>query len=216
MEFRAMADHDLSRISTNIAPIPRRHRRRDFLSVGAAAAAVVAGITAPSAADAADPFTFARVASTDDDHDAAILNLFHRWRNALQVANAATDDDDLDIKTDIASELEEQIFAAPISGTVGLAVKAYMLAYEAGHEVGAAGVPGLQAGTLGRLSEHSYSQRYDSRTDSWSEDAYLYLMPQALLGALNAVVRFCPELAPLAAGALSSPRVLPVDEGDAA
>src|SRR4051794_24754739 len=115
MRFRAMADHDLSRNPIRVETSPRRHHRRNFLTLGAAAAAVVIGITAPLSADAADPFGFARVASTDYGPDAAILDLFHQWR-----------------------------------------------------------------------------------------------------GALDAAVRFCPELAPLAAGALSSPRVLPVDEGDAA
>jgi hypothetical protein len=42
-----MADHDLSRISTQVETSPRRPGRRDFLTIGAAAAAIVTGVKVP-------------------------------------------------------------------------------------------------------------------------------------------------------------------------
>jgi hypothetical protein len=49
-----MATCDLSQIPNQVETAPRRPGRRDFLTIGADAAAVIAGITAPADA-AADP-----------------------------------------------------------------------------------------------------------------------------------------------------------------
>src|SRR4051794_31265055 len=67
MEFRAMTPCDLSQILTQVETSPRRPRRRGFLSIGAAAAAVVVDIGA------------ARSAPTDTaSDDAALLDLMRR------------------------------------------------------------------------------------------------------------------------------------------
>jgi hypothetical protein len=53
-------------MSDNIVPIPHRHRRRDFLTIGAAAAAVVAGIGPVRAATSGDDAElFAMIAEED-------------------------------------------------------------------------------------------------------------------------------------------------------
>src|SRR4051812_7160765 len=122
-----MATCDLSRIPTQVENSPRRHRRRDFLTIGAAAAAGVAGITVSPAM--ADPFAFARIADGGDDPDAAILDLFRQWRSAFAAANAVTGRD-CDPEVEVVTGLAEQIFGAPVNGTAGLAVKTFMLAYE--------------------------------------------------------------------------------------
>lgn len=160
-----------------------------------------------------DPFALARAADPGDDPDAEILDLLQQWRAALTAVNAVQGRD-ADPEIDVVTTLSERIFAAPVSGALGLAVKAYMLAYEVGIEIQCAGLPEQQPGEIGLIPGRQYEARWDWRTDSPSADAALYLKPLAMLGALAAAVRCCPELAPLAAGALSTPRVLPISNRD--
>lgn len=72
-----------------------------------------------------DPFALAR---RDDDDDAEILALFRRWCAEMRSESARPADEDFDHDGVIA--LAEEIFEAAANGPVGLAIKAFMLAYE--------------------------------------------------------------------------------------
>src|ERR1044071_1589606 len=102
MRFRAMATCDLSRNSTEAETIPRRHGRRDFLTIGAAAAAVVAGIGK------------ARSAPTDMAADAPLFDLMRR-EDEIRVAGGRLQDQAMMLKRDATAEqLADPAFRAEI------------------------------------------------------------------------------------------------------
>jgi hypothetical protein len=85
----------------NIIPIPRRHRRRDFLTIGAAAAAVVAGIGS------------ARSASTSSAAD-PIIDLIRR-EDEIRTAGVTLQDRAMTLEQDAtAAQLADPVFRAEI------------------------------------------------------------------------------------------------------
>jgi hypothetical protein len=86
----------------NIIPIPRRHGRRDFLTIGAAAAAVVAGIGK------------ARSAPADTAADDPLFDLIRR-EDEIRVAGGRLQDQAMMLKRGATAEqLADPVFGAEI------------------------------------------------------------------------------------------------------
>lgn len=155
-----------------------------------------------------DPFASARSEEDDDQ----ILSLFRQWCDVTRAANIPGADDD---ETDVDTAIAEQIFNAPVVGAVGLAIKAFLFAYEveAQYCLGTKYRRGDDPCAIRRLrpDDTNYSSRLDARTGTWS-DAQLYLMQHAMRGLLDAASRFEPDLVPLVAGIVSSPQVAPTTD----
>jgi hypothetical protein len=192
-----MADYDST---------PRRHGRRDFLTIGAAAAAVVAGITVPSSA-VADPFA---LGGRQDDSDAEIAALFQEWQRAEIATEYGRDDDEIYAACDVATAIAEQIFDAPIAGLRGFAIKAFMFAHFSDHGDAPGGKDDVCK--MARLDDSEYACRFNHQTNDWNDTPQLYMGPHAMLGMLASAVQFAPELEPLVAEVLSSPRFLADNE----
>src|SRR5580704_12994590 len=149
---------------------------------------------------ALDPFA---LGGRQDDDD-AILTLFREWRDSMErLAARNLDDDDYQAPFAALTEIERQIFDAEAHGLIGLAVKAFMLAYEA------------QEGDGDYVrGDHVCSMNALAR-DQYGAERTLYLGSHALRGLIVDAVRFLPELAPLAGRIIAAPVVLPSDDGGA-
>ena len=123
-----------------------------------------------------------RVASGDDE----ILSLFRRWREAVHASNQSSEDDGGG-RDEVTWAIERQIFDAPVTCAVDLAVKAYMLAYEV---CGDHRLNGVECGLI----------LDDDEGAIVAADGTLRLDLHAAHSAAVAAVHFLPELAPLAAG----------------
>jgi hypothetical protein len=143
---------------------------------------------------ALDPFAFGGRQHGDD----AILTLFREWRDEMErlVARNLVDDD-FDPLHDALIDIQRQIFDAKANGLVGLAVKAFMLAYEVQ----------VDAGPYVKGDHNCSINAFDQ--DQYGAKRTLYLESHALRGLVVDLVRFLPELQPLAWRIVASPVVLP-------
>jgi hypothetical protein len=149
---------------------------------------------------ASDPFAL----GGRQDGDEAILTLFREWRDGMErLADRNFNDDDFDPLHNALIDTQRQVFDAEASGLIGLAVKAFMLAYE------------VQANECNYVKgDHPCSiNGFDQ--DQYGAKRTLYLANHALQGLVADAVRFLPELAPLAGRIVAAPVVLP-DDGDPA
>ena len=90
-------------MSTEVETSPRRHRRRDFLTLGAAAAAVVAGTGK------------AQSAPTDTAVDAPVLDLIRR-EDEIRTAGVILQDEALVLERDATAEqLADPVFRFEIA-----------------------------------------------------------------------------------------------------
>jgi hypothetical protein len=118
-----------------------------------------------------------KVLTAPADDSRIILSLFREWVATTRTTVALYDGDGAEYEASAAAvyKIEDAIIEAPSTGAVGLAIKSYLLH----HIEGAAddGGPALGDGAI-----------------NWEIDASI----------LKDVIRFVPELAPLAAGAFDS------------
>lgn len=149
---------------------------------------------------APDPFAL----GGRQDGDEAILNLFREWRDGMERLTARNlVDDEFDPLHDALVDTQRQISNAEASGLIGLAVKAFMLAYEV--QTDAKYFKGDHPCSINAFEQDQYGAR---RT--------LYLQSHALRGLVVDSVRFLPELAPLAARIIAAPRVVLPDDDELA
>jgi hypothetical protein len=131
--------------------------------------------------------------------DDAILTLFREWRDGMErLAARNLPDDEYEPLDDALTEVQRQVFDVEASGLIGLAVKAFMLAYE------------VQTDQNYVRGDHQCSINAFDR-DQYGAKRTLYLGSHALRGLVVDAVRFLPELAPLAARIIAAPVVLPND-----
>ena len=137
------------------------------------------------------------------DGDEAILNLFREWRDGMEgLAARNLVEEDFEPLHEALIDTQRQISDAEASGLIGLAVKAFMLAYE------------VQIDTKYVKGDHVCSISAFEQ-DQYGAERTLYLQSHALRGLVVDAVRFLPELAPLARRIIAAPVVLP-DDGDPA
>ena len=148
---------------------------------------------------ALDPFAL----GGRQDGDDAILTLFREWRDGMERLTAGNpDDDEHEPLFEALTKTQRQIFDAEAHGLIGLAVKAFMLAYE------------VQEGDGYHVrGSHPCSVNAFDRDEQYGAKRTLFLGSHALRGLVMDVVRFLPELAPLASRITAAPVVLPSDEG---
>lgn len=142
-----------------------------------------------------DPFALGGRQESDDP----ILALFRKWRDEMEFLGAEKLDD-LEYETRIEAliEVQRQLFDADASGPIGLAIKAFMLAYEVRVNEG-----NYIAGDH-QCSINAFDQRH------YGAKRTLFLDSHALRGLVVDVVRFLPELEPLCRRIISAPVVLPL------
>ena len=135
------------------------------------------------------------------DVDAAILTLFREWREAMHRANSSDlDDETRDAECIKAWGIQRRLYDTPATGAAGLAIKAYMLAYEIGEfpDRFTSIPPTTEDSTaLGTFNEDHYNSKN-----------ILSLEHHALRGLVMDAVRFVPDLTPLAVGIADAPVTL--------
>jgi hypothetical protein len=133
------------------------------------------------------------------DDDAALLTLFREWRAAMREdmeRPAEETEDQSDAANCAVWDIARQIYDTPAAGPVGLAVKAFMLAFEVCVDDLP---PSEEPCSLGE----SIAQRHYGAGDM------LHLDSHALKGLAGDIARFVPELAPLVAGVANAPTKRP-------
>ena len=155
-----------------------------------------------------DPFAL----GGDQRDDAALLTLFREWRAGMRDIEgprpAEETEDQYDAANGAVWDIARQIYDTPAVGPVGLAIKAFMLAFEVCIDL----LPSsAEPGSLGEFSieQHHYGA------------GRLYLRNHAIKGLAGDIARFVPETAPLVAGIVQSPLKRPrrdaeADNGDSA
>jgi hypothetical protein len=107
-----MATYDLPRNPTQVETSPRRHGRRDFLTIGAAVAAVVAGIKMPPAgAVVSDPMP-------------ALVDQYFRL---IDVVNTANDRDTADRAFEQEEAISQQVVDTVAPSAAGILAQIRML-----------------------------------------------------------------------------------------
>ena len=154
-----------------------------------------------------DPFAL----GGDQRDDAALLTLFREWRAAMRDIEgprpAGETEDQYDAANGAVWDIARQIYDTPAVGPVGLAIKAFMLAFE----VCVDHLPSSEE--PGSLGEFSIERHHYGAGDR------LYLRNHAIKGLAGDIGRFVPEAIPLVAGIVQSPvkrRDAEADEGDSA
>jgi hypothetical protein len=156
-----------------------------------------------------DPFAL----GGDQRDDAALLALFREWRAGMQDIEgerpAEETEDQYDVANTAVWDIARQIYDTPAVGPVGLAIKAFMLAFEVCVDL----LPSSEE--PGSLGEFSIERHHYGAGDP------LYLCNHAIKGLAGDIARFVPELDPLVAGIIQSPLKRPrwdaeADEGDSA
>jgi hypothetical protein len=138
-----------------------------------------------------DPFAF----GGDQRDDAALLTLFREWRAGMRDIEgerpAEETEDQYDAACHAVWDIARQIYDTPAAGLVGLAIKAFMLAFE----VCVDHLPSSEEpSSLGEFSRHHYG----------AGDT-LYLRNHAIKGLVGDIACFVPEVAPLVGGIVQSP-----------
>ena len=154
-----------------------------------------------------DPFAFGGF------EDAEIVSLFRDWCEKLRAVNQPTERDDVDDETDVIWAIEERILDAPVQGPVGLAIKAFLFAYEVNvYDEFAEERRNADPCAIHQLEpdDRNYSPR--CIRGKWNETAELYLLQRAMLGLLDTAAQFAPDLKPLVTEVLNSPRTLPAED----
>jgi hypothetical protein len=142
-------------------------------------------------------------ATPESQHgDEAILTLFRQWRDGMEGLAGRHLDDDFDPLHNALIDTQRQLCDAEASGLIGLAIKAFMLAYE------------VQVDSKYVRGDHHCSINGFER-DQYGAGRMLFLQSHSLRGLVVDAVRFLPELAPLAARIIAAPVVLP-DDGNLA
>ncbi len=135
---------------------------------------------------------FGDIDLNDRAGDDVIRELFGEWQAAMQPPGGWPEDNDgSDRAADRVSEVRNRIFAAPASGTVGLAIKAYLAACE---QIGSS-----------NTDPCALSVR---RTETG------WLIGADLKGLVADAARFAPELEPLVAAFIAAPDGLHEAAGD--
>lgn len=138
--------------------------------------------------------------------DAAILAWFREWIEVMRRADnavAAGKYDRHDTIVDDGDKLETQIFAIPVTGSIGLAIKGYLLV------------------RANRRRDMFYTDAAASLgeitpNNGYEPDGALRSSLHDLKNFAADLVRFLPELAPLAAGVVEAPSVVPTVEAEEA
>ena len=134
-----------------------------------------------------------------DGDDAALLTLFREWRAGMQDIEgqrpAEETDDQFNAANDAVFDIARQIYDTPAAGPVGLAIKAFMLAFEVC----------IDDVDRPRSDEPASLGKFDLAQNHYGAGDTLYLCNHALKGLAGDIARFVPELAPLVAGVVQSP-----------
>ena len=133
------------------------------------------------------------------DDDAALLGLFREWRAGMRDIEgqrpAEETDDEYSVANAAVWDIARQIYDTPAAGPRGLAIKAFMLAFEVC--IDDVDRPSLdEPASLGKFS---IAQNHYGAGDM------LLIRNHALKGLAGDIGRFVPELAPLVAGVVQSP-----------
>ena len=140
-----------------------------------------------------DPFAL----GGDQRDDAALLTLFREWRAGMRDIEgprpAEETEDQYDAANGAVWDIARQIYDTPAAGPAGLAIKAFMLAFE----VCVDHLPSCEE--PGSLGEFSIERHHYGVGDT------LYLRNHAIKGLAGDIARFVPELALLVAGIVQSP-----------
>lgn len=142
-----------------------------------------------------DPFALAR----PDEGDAALVALFHRWREAhiRMDGNDWDDDDELQAVLDAVHELARAVYDTPAIGAVGFVVKAFMVGFD----------------LYGRRRPIDVDCELSSKAlDGYDCFGNLRLDAHSMRGLLADAARFIPELAPLVAEIINLPLTKPIAE----
>jgi len=151
-----------------------------------------------------DPFALAR---QGEDGDAELIGLFQKWRYATMVWQKSGDD--FGHWEAAVTRLAERIFDAPARGCTGSAIKAYMACYYAADGGGGRDDWAASCG----FSEYAYARRLvDAKTDTWTDEAHLYMGSHAMRGLMASAASFLPELEPLVAEIINAPLTIPVED----
>jgi hypothetical protein len=143
---------------------------------------------------------------SDERDDSAILVRFREWIEVMRQADnavAAGKYDQHDTIVDDGDKLETQIFAIPVTGSIGLAIKGYLLV------------------RANRRRDMFYTDAAASLgeitpNNGYEPDGALRSSLHDLKNYAADLVRFLPELAPLAAGVVEAPSVVPTVEAEEA
>ena len=156
-----------------------------------------------------DPFAL----GGDQRDDAALLTLFREWRAGMRDIEgprpAEETEDQYDVANSAVWDIARQIYDAPAVGPAGLAIKAFMLAFE------------VCVDLLPSSEEPATLGKFDLAQNHYGAGGALYLRNHAIKGLAGDIARFVPELDPLVAGIVQSPVKCPrrdaeADEGDSA
>jgi len=140
------------------------------------------------------------LAKAEPRSDQRIIELFREWQEAWTAAGINIGPDGIDDGNanpeamEHVSEIEHAIQEIPAAGPVGMAIKAYMLAFVLRGACAGSGAFGI-----GGFSDSEYSP------SGWlcDEEGWLKTL-------LEDAMRFCPELAPFTASVVGAPSTLPV------
>ena len=156
-----------------------------------------------------DPFAL----GGDQRDDAALLTLFREWRAGMRDIDgprpAEETEDQYDVANGAVWDIARQIYDTPAAGPAGLAIKAFMLAFE------------VRVDHLPSSEEPASLGKFDLAQNHYGAGDRLYLHNHAIKGLAGDIARFVPETAPLVAGIVQSPLKRPrrgaeADDGDSA
>ena len=140
-----------------------------------------------------DPFAL----GGDQRDDAALLTLFREWRAGMRDIEgprpAEETEDQYDAANGAVWDIARQIYDTPAAGPVGLAIKAFMLAFE------------VCVDLLPSSEEPATLGKFDLAQNHYGAGGALYLRNHAIKGLAGDIARFVPELDRLVAGIVQSP-----------
>src|SRR6266576_5910933 len=151
----------------------------------------------------------------DQRDDAALFTLFREWRAGMRYIEgprpAEETEDQYDVANGAVWDIARQIYDTPAAGPVGLAIKAFMLAFEVC----------IDDVDRPSLDEPASLGKFDLAQNHYGAGDRLYVRNHAIKGLAGDIARFVPELDPLVAGIVQSPVKRPrrdaeADEGDSA
>src|SRR5438874_9418223 len=108
-------------------------------------------------------------------------------------------EDQYDASNGAVWDIARQIYDTPAAGPAGLAIKAFMLAFE------------VRVDHLPSSEEPASLGKFDLAQNHYGAGDRLYLRNHALKGLAGDIARFVPETAPLVAGIVQSPEKRPPD-----
>jgi hypothetical protein len=148
-----------------------------------------------------DPFAL----GGDQRDDAALLTLFREWRAGMRDIEgprpAGETEDQYDAANHAVWDIARQIYDTPAAGPAGLAIKAFMLAFEVC----------IDDVDRPSLDEPASLGKFDVAQNHYGAGDRLYVRNHAIKGLAGDIARFVPELDPLVAGIVQSPVKRPPD-----